>query len=408
MSIIRTVIISACSCLCVHYASAQYETLFQTNSLIDPSNSNKLFLNVDNLSFFQNNENDGKYLSGYTLPGFRLETKLIYYPLPNVKLEGGAYFLKYWGATSYPQVSYIGIPRVNERNSSGVHCLPYLRAQVDFMNKFSLIIGDIYGGANHRLITPLYNPDYNLTADPEAGIQFLARTDRAFLDVWANWDTFIFNDDTKQESFFFGLSGEYKFVENEKYTVSAPLQALFHHKGGELDTLVGNSIQTELNAATGVQVRRRLQDTKRPTELYANAYGLFYKVMSGQNKFPFTQGWAFNADLGCKFGDLNVALSYWQSNKFSTLLGSSLYGNISTSTIRYGYVMGTNHMCALNADYGKSLNNFITIGGSMRNYLMFPVHSQSPEGECYNFPMAYNFEVGLYIRINPSFLLKQF
>ena len=130
--------------------------------------------------------------------------------------------------------------------------------------------------------------------------------------------------------------------------------------------------------------------------------------MSGQNKFPFTQGWGFNADLGCKVGGLNVALSYWQSDKFASLLGSSLYGNISTSTIRYGYIMQTNHMCGLSADYGKSLNNFISIGGSLRNYLMLPVHSFSPEGEYEHFPAAFNFEVGLYIRINPSFLLKQF
>lgn len=42
------------------------------------------------------------------------------------------------------------------------------------MKSVDLILGNIYGGSNHGLIAPLYNPELNLTADPETGFQVLA------------------------------------------------------------------------------------------------------------------------------------------------------------------------------------------------------------------------------------------
>ena len=74
----------------------------------------------------------------------------------------------------------------------------------------NIVLGDIYGGANHNLIEPLYNPELNLTADPEAGLQLLYDSRRFDLDVWVNWESFIFREDTHQEAFTVGLSGRYK------------------------------------------------------------------------------------------------------------------------------------------------------------------------------------------------------
>lgn len=42
------------------------------------------------------------------------------------------------------------------------------------MKSVDLILGNIYGGSNHGLIAPLYNPELNLTADPKTGFQVLA------------------------------------------------------------------------------------------------------------------------------------------------------------------------------------------------------------------------------------------
>ena len=62
----------------------------------------KLYLDLDVLTFFKNNEYVSDVIKGYTLPGFWLRPKLEYNMLDNVKLELGAHMLHYWGATSYP------------------------------------------------------------------------------------------------------------------------------------------------------------------------------------------------------------------------------------------------------------------------------------------------------------------
>ena len=58
----------------------------------------QLSVELDNLSFFKDNEYSGKVVKGYSLPGFWVQPKLIYYPLTRVKLELGAHLLVYHGA----------------------------------------------------------------------------------------------------------------------------------------------------------------------------------------------------------------------------------------------------------------------------------------------------------------------
>ena len=78
------------------------------------------------------------------------------------------------------------------------------------MKSVDLILGNIYGGSNHGLIAPLYNPELNLTADPETGFQVLAGAPWIDLDAWIDWQSFIFRDDTHQEAFTVGLSTRFK------------------------------------------------------------------------------------------------------------------------------------------------------------------------------------------------------
>ena len=78
------------------------------------------------------------------------------------------------GAYRYPSVSYQDIALwKGEQYQKGAHLLPFFRAQIS-MKSVDLILGNIYGGSNHGLIAPLYNPELNLTADPETGFQVLA------------------------------------------------------------------------------------------------------------------------------------------------------------------------------------------------------------------------------------------
>lgn len=68
----------------------------------------------------------------------------------------------------------------------------------------NIVLGNIYGASNHNLIEPLYNPELNLTCDPEAGLQLLYDSKAFDLDVWVNWQSFIFREDVHQEAFTVG------------------------------------------------------------------------------------------------------------------------------------------------------------------------------------------------------------
>ena len=73
------------------------------------------------------------------------------------------------------------------------------------------------------------------------------------LDVWVNWESFIFREDTHQEAFTVGLSGRYKLNDPDaRFHFYAPVQGLAQHRGGEIDTIFTNSVQTLMNGAVGV------------------------------------------------------------------------------------------------------------------------------------------------------------
>ena len=177
-----------------------------TDYQIDYLKLKELRLDIDNLFFFKNNEYSSSVMKGYTLPGAWINPKLSYIPLPNVRFEAGAYMLWYSGAYKYPNYAYQDISKWKGGHyQNGTHLLPYFRGQIRLGN-FNFVLGNIYGGSNHRLILPLYDPELNLTADPESGFQVLYDTPGFHLDAWINWQSFIFESDTHQESFVAGVT----------------------------------------------------------------------------------------------------------------------------------------------------------------------------------------------------------
>ena len=89
------------------------EMIYREDYRIDSSRYNQLRFSFRTLSFFENNEFNTGYVKGYTLPGFRMSPRLVYYAAENVKLETGAHLLSYWGAQRYPVAGYKDIPEWN-------------------------------------------------------------------------------------------------------------------------------------------------------------------------------------------------------------------------------------------------------------------------------------------------------
>ena len=150
------------------------EHVYRTDYHINPENDGALFFELDNISFFKNNEYAGSMMDGYTLPGLGVQPKLVYYPFENIKLEAGAHMLRFWGANRYPNYAYQDIAEwKGSQFQKGFHVLPFFRVQVALSEHVDVVLGSLYGGSNHHLIEPLYNPELNLSADPEAGLQLL-------------------------------------------------------------------------------------------------------------------------------------------------------------------------------------------------------------------------------------------
>jgi hypothetical protein len=70
--------------------------------------------------------------------------------------------------------------------------LPYFQASIQPAAGWAILLGHLQGGVKHRLIEPLYNPELNLTADPEMGLQIRYEGQRTRLDTWVDWQSFIF------------------------------------------------------------------------------------------------------------------------------------------------------------------------------------------------------------------------
>ncbi len=179
------------------------DRVFKTDFRIDPEKKGELSVEFDNLSFFKDDEYTGSFMKGYTLPGLWLQAKAVYYPLEMLKLEAGVHLQRFWGriAIRIWLIRILRIGKVISIRKVFMH-FPWFRAQVALSDHVNIVLGDLYGAANHNLIEPLYNPELNMVADPEMGLQLLYNSRRFDLDVWVNWESFIFREDIHQEAFY--------------------------------------------------------------------------------------------------------------------------------------------------------------------------------------------------------------
>lgn len=372
------------------------ERVYIEDNTILPEKKGELSFEIDNITFFKNNEYEGDILKGYTLPGFWLNGKVVYQPLENIKLEGGIHTLYYYGTKRYPSYAYMDISSWNpDSYQHGIRLLPFLRAHVSLSKHLDLVLGDIYGGANHQLILPLYNPELNLTADPEMGAQLLYKSRFFDADVWVNWQSFIFKNDIHQEAFTFGLSSKIKYNSTQSdFHFYSPIQVLAQHRGGEIDTIQTNSVNTLMNAAAGIGMdwNARYRVFKKLTAEFSM---LGYYQQAGK-LWPVDDGTAFHFALTADVSDFRLKTGYWKGTNFISLFGIPYYGSVSTvdqttvykdrSTVYAGF------------EYSRTFGNNYSLGVDVDIYSTKAVGLQNKT----------SFSAGVYLRINPSFLLKKY
>lgn len=382
------------------------EHVYKTDYRINPEKKGELSIEVDNISFFKDNEYTGSFIKGYTLPGFWLQAKAVYYPLDLLKVEAGIHLLRFWGTDGYPNMAYLDIADwKGDSYHKGVHVLPWFRAQVALSDHVNIVLGDLYGGANHQLIEPLYNPELNLIADPEMGLQVLYHSSLMDLDAWVNWESFIFKQDVHKEAFTVGLSTRFKWNDPaSRFHFYSPLQVLAQHRGGEIDTIKSNSVQTLINGAIGIGgVWNTGYKVFKSLNVEVDALG--YYQQAGQ-LWPFDTGYGLYARASANIHDFQIKTSYSKSHQFISMLGNPFYGTVSM--YEEGVTFDNPSLICCGVEYCRVLSKGFSLGVDVETYTHLPVTMRVLEGETVKSSTKLSFSAGIYLRINPTFLLKKF
>lgn len=386
-------------------ANGQNNSLFSQNPKIDSNDLNIVFLKVDNLNFFKDNEFKAEKVSGYTLPGFRLSPKLSLALHKNILLEAGVHLLHYWGANKYPCYSYLDIPSwKGEQYQKGFHMLPLFRAQVSLKDNLHLVFGNLYVNNNHNLILPLYNTELNLSSDPETGFQLIYDSKQFSSDVWVNWQSFVFRNDNHQEVFTLGASTKTNLLKaDNKFQVYIPLQLIGQHRGGELDTIEDFKMQTLINYSAGIGMRYSFNKLVK----YINFESIYSEfINNGGVSIPFDNGYGFYNKLALGIKDFNINISHWISEDFISIYGSPHFGNISTNTPNL--IFDKMQMILAQFDYSLPLYKDVSMGfeGNIYYYLPFKGDRPGYEKVIRNDVMFFSF--GIYLKLNPKFRLYRF
>ena len=281
--------------------------VFEDRQILEPADSGKLFAGANALGFLKNNEYKQTIINGYTLFGFQFQPYLSYQISKSVRIDAGAYFQKDFGnekiSTSSPVFS------IKWRNRD-----------------YSVIVGNIEGSLNHRLIEPLYDFERVLYNRLESGIQFQLNREDFFVDAWLDWQYMQYLKDPRQEQFVAGLSLQKQIFKVGSGALYLPLQVVSRHQGGQLD-VAGLPVQTLVNSAVGLNWIQPLDGWLSQVSL--NGFYVYDKdITKTRQAYLDGDAFYFNGSVSTKFG-LEVMASYWQAREFMSFQGGRIYPAVS-------------------------------------------------------------------------------
>lgn len=400
------IILYACACETSAWADDFSKRLDAANYRIDTTEVGTVALDIDALAFFKDNEFDGDVVRGYSLPGFRVQPRVSFTPLPQIRLEAGFHATVYEGTNKYPSYVFHDIATwKGNKYQHGAHVLPFLRATASLgaqrRSQTTMVLGDIYGGMNHGVALPLWNPELTLTDDPEMGLQIIVDRKRWHSDVWLNWQSYIYEEDTHQEAFTVGWTQRVSLTSRQPEQCAAghfylPLQFVVQHRGGEQD-VSGLGVQTVGNGAFGVGWEWRPQRNKVVTQVAAEALALGCLQQSG-HLWPYDFGAALWAGASVElWHDLSIKAGCFHAPKqFCSLYGSPYFGTMSVK--HPGQTFDGTTTGYWDVEYGRTFvhsgrrsHGTYTVGAKVDGYIN---HSRTP------------FCFGAYFRATPNFRWK--
>lgn len=356
---------------------------------LDTADVRALKAKVESISFFRDNEFSSRLTDGYSLPGLWVQPKLTYMPLRQIRLEVGLHALIFNGANRYPNYVYHDIALwKGTQYTKGAHVVPWFRAQADF-RRLSVVLGNLYGGQNHGLIEPLFNPETNLTQDPEMGLQLLWDLPRLHADIWLNWQSYIFREDTHQEVFTVGTTWRIS-LPRQFYL---PVQLVAQHRGGE-QNVEQKGVQTIYNGSVGIGKKWDIGH-RVVRSLTAEADAMLSYQQTG-HLWPFRSGAAAHASADLQLWHfLDAGVSFFAApSHFVSLYGNHFY---STLSVKDGQNYGSLRTAAAHVRFHYVFARNYVLGADTEAFQTW----QGGKSE-------FNFSFGIYLRVSPDFLIKRF
>ncbi|MDO7744308.1 MAG: hypothetical protein MUP99_11055, partial [Pedobacter sp.] len=128
---------------------------------------------------------------------------------------------------------------------------------------------------------------------------------------------------------------------------------LAYHKGGQIDLLKDEPLQTLFNGATGFKLHKEIGTNIK--EVYTDNYVAVYKEFSPTKTQPYQGGYGlwFNAGMDTKFG--SFVASYWKGNNFMTIKGMPLYESVSSTLYDFGHKENNRSILLLRYAYQQEL-----------------------------------------------------
>lgn len=281
--------------------------VFEDRLRMEQADSGKVFVGVNTLGFFKNNEYKQTIIEGYTLFGYQVEPYLSFHPVKNVRVDAGVFLQQDFGSSKIST----SVPVFSIKWAS---------------KEFAVIFGTIEGALNHRLIEPLFDFERVLNNRLETGVQFQFNREDFFVDTWFDWQYMQHQNDSRQEQFVAGFSAQKRILRLGSGSVSIPVQAVARHQGGQLDT-AGLAIQTVVNTAMGIHWQQPLNGWAK--EITLNGFYVFDRDLSlTRQRYLDGDGIYFNGMVSTRFG-LDMMASYWQAREFISVEGGKIYQSLS-------------------------------------------------------------------------------
>jgi hypothetical protein len=352
---------------------AQVDMKTSQNPFFSPADSQKLSFHFENKSFLKNNEYFNVLNEGYTLIGFQAKPALVYHPGATTRLEAGASLLKYAGRD--------GIYKAE----------PLFRFQYQPAPCFQMILGSIYGGANHGLVEPIYQWERDLTHPVENGLQFLLNSNQIKADIWLEWEKFIEPGDPFQEELSVGSSIAWKLSPGEHdFTIYLPFQSLISHHGGQ-DLSVDLPLQTIANYATGIRTSW-LTGSNQLKQINFDFWYMGYNDLSPQKLQKYSHGFALYPKTEIKYTNFILQAGFYHGEKFMAIDGEPIF---HSATIPYnGNFFTDQNLITLKLIYQKQIERGISIGTYYETY----INAKSGHND---------YTYGVHLLLNRTFFIAQ-